>query len=50
MNKLWFGTICYSRKHRFIAPDVYVCLMLQEKECTLAVLPLDSHVQQSLPI
>ena len=31
-------------------PDVYVCLVLQEEEGALAVLPLHGHVQQGLPI
>lgn len=31
-------------------PDVYVCLVLQEEKCTLAVLPLHGHVQQGLPV
>lgn len=31
-------------------PDVYVRLVLQQEERTLAVLPLHGHVQQGLPV
>ena len=33
-----------------LSPDVYVRLVLQEKERVLAVLPLHGHVQQGLPV
>lgn len=35
---------------RLSSPDVYVRLVLQEKERALAVLPLYGHVQQRLPV